>query len=254
MVRYSVLGSGSCGNSYIFTAGSSSVLIDAGYSWRQICLRMQAGGFDADSVLALFLTHLHPDHANAAGIFARKTAKPVYVSRKCRDYAVSEYLALNIPENCSKVMEPSSVVSEGPFGVSCFYTSHDSAGSCGYTISVEGKRITIITDTGKYTPEMVEQARAADLLFLESNYDVNMLRTGPYPIYLQRRVAGERGHLSNDQARSLLLDAGYDVSGKPVYLVHISANNNTPDTVAQAMGGFNAFVCERGGCYCGQIS
>ena len=99
MIRYSVLGSGSCGNSYVFSCGDRSVLIDAGYSWRQICLRMHDGGFSEESVMALFLTHLHPDHAHAAGIFARKTAKPVYVSRKCRDHAVTEYLALNIPES-----------------------------------------------------------------------------------------------------------------------------------------------------------
>ena len=253
MIRYSVLGSGSCGNSYVFSCGDRSVLIDAGYSWRQICLRMHDGGFDEESVMALFLTHLHPDHAHAAGIFARKTAKPVYVSRKCRDHAVTEYLALNIPESSSFVIEPEQAVNVGPFELSCFYTSHDSAGSCGYTICCEGKRITIITDTGKYTPEMVEEARRADLLFLESNYDVTMLRTGPYPLYLQKRVAGERGHLSNDQARGLLEDAGYPVD-RPVYLVHISANNNTPDTVAEAMSGFNAVVCHRGERYIGQIS
>ena len=254
MVRFSVLGSGSCGNSYVFSLDGQSILIDAGYSFRQINLRMEAGGFAMKDVMALFLTHLHPDHAHAAGIFARKTERPVYVTRRCRDHAVTEYMALNIPESSAMVTEPGIPVTVGPFSVSCFYTSHDSAGSCGYTVCADGKRFCIITDTGKYSPEMVEEARAADVLFLESNYDIQMLRTGPYPIYLQKRVAGERGHLSNDQARNLLLDAGYGSTEQRVYLVHISANNNTPETVEQAMCGFNAFVCRRGECYADYIS
>ncbi len=254
MVRFSVLGSGSCGNSYIFTYEGQSILIDAGYSLKQIQSRIKDGGFDFSSVQALFLTHLHPDHAHGAGVFARRTLKPVYVSRKCRDFARTEYFALNLPEDCERTIEPQRPVSVGAFEVDCFYTSHDSAGSCGYTIVVDGKRFTIITDTGVYNQQMVEIARSSDVLFLESNYDVQMLRTGPYPIVLQRRVAGERGHLSNDQARGLLMDAGYDESQKPVYLIHVSENNNTVDAVAQAMAGFNASVCAHGERYVGQIS
>ena len=141
----------------------------------------------------------------------------------------------------------------GPFEVSCFYTSHDSAGSCGYEIKADGKVFVIITDTGIYNEDMVKAAKEADVLFLESNHDVEMLRMGPYPLRLQKRVAGERGHLSNDQARSLLLDAGFDKSQKPVYLIHLSSNNNTVELVQQAMVGFNATVCARGERYCGVI-
>ncbi len=265
MVRFSVLGSGSCGNSYIFTSDSgepslfedaqvqSSIIIDAGYSLKQLKIRIADGGFDFNSIQAMFLTHLHPDHAHCAGTFARQTRKPVFVSRKCRSNATTEYLALSLPEETERVIDPSSSVNVGPFEVSCFYTSHDSAGSCGYSIAVQGRRFTIITDTGTYNEEMVEAARSADVLFLESNHDIQMLRTGPYPIRLQKRVAGEKGHLSNDQARSLLLDAGYDRSQKPVYLIHLSSNNNTVDIVRQAMSGFNAIVCARGERYCGSV-
>ena len=114
---------------------------------------------------------------------------------------------------------------------------------------VDGKTFVIVTDTGKYSQEMVDHAREADVLFLESNYDIQMLRTGPYPLWLQKRVAGEHGHLSNDQARSFLLDAGFDSNGKPVHLIHLSDNNNCIEAVAESMCGFNAHVCARGECY-----
>lgn len=253
MVRYSVLGSGSCGNSYVFTSGSSSIMVDAGYSMKQLKLRMQDGGFDFSSILALFVTHLHPDHAHAAGVFARQSGKPVYVSRKCRTYADMEYNALNIPLECQRFLEAETVVNVGPFAVSCFYTSHDSAGSVGYRICVEGRTFVIVTDTGVYDKAMLDAAREADVLFLESNYDDQMLRHGPYPIRLQKRVASERGHLSNDQAKSFLLDSGFDKSQRPVYLIHISANNNNVELVSQVMEGFNATVCARGGRYLGEI-
>lgn len=258
MVVFSVLGSGSCGNSYMFSCNGQSLLVDAGFSYRQLSMRAGNAGLDIATVKALLLTHLHPDHNRGAGVFARKTGLPVYVSSKCIKYAAVEYRAMNLPEESCFVFEegvPFKVGDDiGGFEVSAFYTSHDSAGSVGYEIRCDSKTFVVVTDTGVYSPSMLEAAGRADVLFLESNYDEEMLRRGPYPLYLQRRIAGERGHLSNEQARRFLCECGFEGSGKPVYLVHLSQNNNEPSLVRDCMVGFNAHVCERGLQYSGELA
>ena len=254
MIRFSVLGSGSCGNSYVFSCGSQSLLVDAGYSLRKIEQRLTESGFEPSSVQALLLTHMHPDHNAAAGALARYWSKPIYVSQNVLEFATVEYDRMALPEQCKRSFEPGTSFQIGPFEVNAFYSSHDSAGSVGYCISCEGKKIVLITDTGVYTEEMLSYAKEADLLFLEANYDVQMLKTGPYPIFLQRRIAGKRGHLSNDQAREFLMRCEFDKSQKPVYLVHLSDKNNTPDLVASVMSAFNAHVCQRGCQYSGELT
>ena len=254
MIRFSVLGSGSCGNSYVFSCCGYSLLVDAGYTLRKLQQRLQEANFELSEVEALLLTHLHPDHNGAAGTFARTTGRPVYVSQKALRYAKVEYDKMALPPACKKAFEPGTSFELGPFCLNSFYTSHDSAGSVGFAISCEGKKIVLITDTGCYSEEMLLQAKDADLLFLEANYDVELLRTGPYPIYLKKRIAGERGHLSNDQAYEFLRSCNFDNTHKPVYLVHISDSNNTVERVASVMSAFNAQVCKRGYQYSGQLT
>ncbi len=254
MIRFSVLGSGSCGNSYVFLCGSHAIMVDAGYSLRKIETRMSETGMQLSCVEALLLTHMHPDHNSGAAVFARKTGRPVYVSENVLRYAHVEYDKMGLPPSCKMSFVPGTNFEIGPFCVNSFYSSHDSAGSVGYVISCEDKKIVLITDTGCYTEEMQSQAKDADLLFLESNYDAEMLRTGPYPIYLKKRIAGERGHLSNDQAKEFLTSCGYEKSHTPVYLIHVSDSNNTVQRVASVMSPFNAQVCQRGVQYSGQLT
>ena len=254
MIKFSVLGSGSCGNCYVFSCAGQAIMVDAGYSLRKIQTRMMEAGLELAAVQALLLTHLHPDHNSGAGVFARKTGKPVYVSENVLRYAKVEYDKMALPHDCKRNFEPGTGFEIGPFCINAFYSSHDSAGSVGFAISCEDKKIVLITDTGYYTEEMQNQAKTADLLFLESNYDVQMLRTGPYPLYLQKRIASQRGHLSNDQAREFLTSCEYEISQKPVYLIHVSDSNNTPELVASVMSPFNAQVCQRGCQYSGQLT
>lgn len=233
MIRYTVLGSGSSGNSYIISSEGFSILFDAGYPLKTIKGRSVQAGIPFESVQALFITHLHPDHARGAGVFARRTALPVYVNANLVLSPCAELDSLGIPGTCLRTFVPGTPVSLGPFSITAFPTSHDSPCSVGYCIGVDGRYFLLLTDTGKVTDEMRTYARISDVLFLEANYEQHLLETGPYPYYLKRRIAGESGHLSNNDAISFLNDCRNEAkSHRHVYFCHLSNTNNTPEILA----------------------
>ncbi len=271
MMRYAVLGSGSCGNSYAFYDGNETILVDCGFSYRELCSRLQGFDIPPQSVRALFLTHLHPDHGCGAGVFARKTGMPVYMSTRAYQTETRVCAKLNIPMECLRIVQPLSVHEEGPFSLFGFSTTHDSAGSMGWSVSCGSHKFLVLTDTGSYNDSMVTFARDSEVLFLESNYDSEMLRSGPYPYPLKARIAGEWGHLSNDQAFEFLQKVGMvalDASVQPrleiaepackhVYFIHLSDENNDPSVVNSVARSYHwngeYTICERGRGYVGEL-
>ncbi len=256
MIRYSVLTSGSCGNSYIFYDGKDSILIDIGLSLSGLKKRLEVVDIPFDTLRGLFITHMHPDHSKGMGVFYRATHLPVYLSRTAMEHEEKALLRLGLDDGKINLFEFGDAITSGPFNVTPFRTSHDSAGSCGYSIVHEsGERIFLMTDTGVFTDESCQLASDASLIFLESNYDEELLKHGPYPYYLQQRIRGERGHLSNDQAMDFL--SRIPLEGKKVYFVHISKNNNTGELVNNmALNSFPKMdytVCERGQLYKGSL-
>jgi phosphoribosyl 1,2-cyclic phosphodiesterase len=257
MIRYSVLGSGSSGNSYVIGYDGSAILIDAGFSLRETKARTARAGISFDTIQALFITHLHPDHAKGAGVFARNTGRPVFVHRALIGSAELE--ALGIPSGQLECFDENVPVELGPFRLKAFATSHDSPHPVGYTIAVAGYGFMVLTDTGTYDATMVEKAKDADVLFLEANYEPRMLERGPYPLYLKRRIAGEHGHLSNHAALELLRTCS-DGSGRfrMVYFCHLSLINNDPELLARQLGGLESVdaglvVCHHGIQYVDEI-
>ncbi len=232
MLHYAVLGSGSSGNSYVFSDGTTSLLIDQGYSVVELRRRLDRFGIDLATVKAVFITHLHPDHAKGVGTLCRKQNVAAYISARSVQEQPDQFAKLCIPEKQVATVEPFEVVSIGPFSLFCFATSHDSAGSVGWFITYEDQSLMVLTDTGLTTDEHMSLAKEAGILFLEANYDRRMLQTGPYPLYLKRRIDGSYGHLSNEQALYFLQESGF--AGKHIYFIHLSDVNNDPALLEKA--------------------
>ncbi len=254
MVRYAVLGSGSSGNSYVFSDGSTSVLIDQGYSGVELKRRLAGVGLELGSVAAVCITHLHPDHAKGVGVIARKLKVPIYLHSAMLEKEPVAFSRLGIPLECVCLVEPLAEFAVGPFVLSCFETSHDSGGSVGWHVTYEDTTLMVLTDTGCYTDEHLHLAKKSKILFLEANYDEEMLHGGPYPYYLKQRISSLHGHLSNDQAIQFLLESDFD--GEHVYFIHLSGTNNKPSLLYDMVRGQMKTpftVCEKGQCYGGNL-
>ncbi len=227
MISYSVLGSGSSGNSYLIGYRGEALLIDSGFSYKELKGRIEVAGYAPHQIGALCLTHLHPDHARGAGVFVRQSGKPVVVNQAVVE--LEEVVKLNIPPPQLQTFQAGVSFSLPPFVITPFETHHDSPHSVGFSIEVGGKKLAILTDTGLWDEAMVAQIEGTHLLFLEANYDEEMLERGPYPYFLKERIRGEQGHLSNGEAINLLnsLQRGPE----KVYLCHLSKTNNHPKVV-----------------------
>ncbi|MGO8934769.1 MAG: MBL fold metallo-hydrolase [Terracidiphilus sp.] len=314
MVRFTVLASGSKGNSTVVCGGRTRILVDAGLSCRELFRRMKLAEEDPATLDAIVITHEHQDHVNGLAVTARKLGIPVYFTEAthrawmrwltprrqmtykqwlelCRKQAAEREAEPEVtaqeaaaeesdPEEAEveclipagapseptdlepglaaepATAEPSSIgpssvdppslkedptwlpaveyfragepFSIGDIALSPFTIPHDAADPVGFVLSAEGVRMGFATDLGYIPPNVKEQLQALDLLLLESNHDLEMLRDGPYPWSVKQRVLSRVGHLSND-ATAEFLSTAYDGQAAYVILAHLSENNNLPE-------------------------
>ena len=217
------LGRGSPGNATLVCAPGFHLLIDAGLSCRALETRMREVGVDPDRLDAILLTHEHQDHARGAERFSLRHSTPVVGSRRALE-------AMN--RSPVHFAEWVSVVAGAPVEISgarveAFPVSHDAAEPFGFVIEGGGMRVGFATDLGAVTGVVVEKLANCDALLVESNHDFQMLQDGPYPKHLKDRVSGARGHLSNDEAGTLLEEVDHPQL-RTVILAHLSENNNRP--------------------------
>lgn len=248
-MHYLVITTGSCGNCYIFSTGRDSIIIDDGVTYKKITEKMAEHEIPLDTVRALFLTHLHPDHSKGVGVLQRKLGIPVYVSNISAERNESIMVKQKIEKTLIRTYYFGDTVTLPGFSIYPFPTSHDSDGSAGYVFCAEGINFFLMTDTGIIPEEAWELARSARVKFIESNYDEEMLENGMYPQFLKNRISGRYGHLSNRDAIEFAKETSR--LGDSLYFVHLSANNNTPDIVRnlarkEIPSGIFCKVCERG--------
>lgn len=221
--RIIALGSGSAGNAYAITDGETTVLVDCGFSAREVSRRLASAHIEADEVSAIFLTHEHGDHVRGVEVFCRRHARAAVVYASCGtrragglDDVVAEVVSLTAGET----------VRVGTLEVLPFRTSHDAAEPFGYRIARGTRAVGIVTDTGVLTEEAREALVGCEAIGLESNHDLDMLANGPYPAYLKRRIASAHGHLSNRDAADAVERLAHD-GLQHVLAVHRSRTNNT---------------------------
>jgi phosphoribosyl 1,2-cyclic phosphodiesterase len=225
-MRFSLLGSGSSGNVAYIESGGTRVLVDAGLCKAEIDRRLQklptSAATSVAAIDAVLITHEHNDH----GGFAATIGRPLYATAGTR-------LALHVDATLVRAGQEFTV---GALTVLPVLLPHDAAETVGYVVSDGACKVGVLTDCGHETQEIAQAFAGVDLMVLETNHDVTMLRYGPYPPSLKRRVGGRLGHLSNEQSAALLkmmLAAG--PPPKIVIAAHISQANNRPSLAKSAL-------------------
>ena len=222
-MRFASLGSGSKGNSTLVEFAGTLLMIDNGFSVKESQKRLQRLGVSAEQISAILVTHEHADHMGGVSRFAAKFGTPVWASHGTASLFKTDVQSLN----CFNSHQDFSV---GDIQIKPILVPHDAKEPTQFIFNTENSQFAIMTDTGSITQHMVEALSACDALLLESNYDTDMLMNGSYPNSLKRRVSGDWGHLSNDQAVSLLNQL--DLTRlQHLALAHVSEKNNSHERV-----------------------
>ncbi len=232
MIEFCVLGSGSAGNAALVRCGGEVLLIDAGLSARELRVRMEAVGVEPGGLSGILLTHEHGDHVKGLANFTKAHGVPVLATAMTR--AVLGELVdggkwRTIP--CGGKFEFAGM------GVETFAVPHDAVEPVGYVFSAGGVRLGVVSDLGHATRLVETRLAGVDALFLEANYDPDLLaKDTKRPWSTRQRIAGRHGHLSNQQAAELVVAAGVGRLQR-VVLGHLSRDCNHPELAAAAVAG-----------------
>jgi phosphoribosyl 1,2-cyclic phosphodiesterase len=220
------LNSGSNGNCYYIGNEREAVLVDAGISCRETERRMARLGLSMQRVKAIFISHEHSDHIRGLAVLAKKYRLPVYVT----DGTVHHCGA--VPKELCYTLKSYLPVQIGSLEITAFPKHHDAVEPHSFMITNGGTRIGVFTDIGAPCEHLIRHFAQCHAVFLEANYDEDMLEQGRYPIYLKRRIRGGKGHLSNKQALEMFITHKPDYMSH-VLLAHLSKDNNNPEVVQQ---------------------
>lgn len=224
LINVCTLASGSSGNALLVSSGSTHILVDAGISVRRINTALRAFGLSIADLDALLITHSHSDHVSALTTLLKHYELPIYTSDGTAFALRNRFCGI------APLLEPFAAgedFSIGDFSVRSFSTSHDAPDSVCYRLDSEDGSVGVLTDTGYVTAAAEGTLLGVSMLVLEANHDVETLRSGPYPYYLQQRILGDGGHLSNDAAAHFAVAAAQSGT-QDLLLAHLSQENNTP--------------------------
>ena len=220
MIRVLSIGSGSSGNCFYLNINGKKILIDLGLSAKAIGVGLKTVGTEPEDLDAVIITHTHSDHISGLPVFSKRIHCPIYTSELTRSKL--------FPYDPSVLSPGKAVTFADGIRLMAFETSHDCPGSIGIRIEYPGGAFGYATDLGCMNDRIRDILKGTDSLVLEANHDAEMLRNGPYPYVLKRRILSEGGHLSNDacaEAAAYFAENGT----RNLLLAHLSRENNTPD-------------------------
>ena len=232
-MKVTILGSGSSGNSILVEAGDVRVLVDAGFSGRDIERRLAAVGIEPESIAGILVTHDHGDHTRGMGILARRFGLPLYITERtaiaCR--------ALLSGQETLRPYFAEQTFRLGRLEVRPFLTVHDAADPVAVTLRDvgTGAKLGVATDLGRPTVAVRNALSQCHMLVLEANHDEIMLRIGPYPWSVKQRIGSSHGHLSNHASAQLARELYHDGLAH-VVLAHLSDSCNAPELARETVG------------------
>jgi len=243
MVYYTVIGSGSKGNATFLCDETTAFFIDQGFAGAEIEERMQHSPLNHHQAQAILVTHNHGDHIKGVGVMARFLNIPVYTN-ELTHIAMKRFVGKRVHY---KSITPNTPFTLGSFTITPFAVSHDTVAPMGYLIEKGKFKLGYCTDLGVVQQSTIELLRGCTDLIVEFNHDTQMLKEGPYPPILQERVDGNEGHLSNEQAETLVKELASPML-KNLTLIHLSEKNNTPEKAMfhaqRSVAGFNVSVIQ----------
>lgn len=232
MLKFASLYSGSSGNCLFVETENTKILIDAGVSLKKIEKGLDALNVDAKDLDGVIVTHEHVDHIQSVGNLSKKFDIPVFANQKTFDAMPKQTEKLS--EKNKKKINIDEKFMIGDIEILPFSIPHDAADPCGFTLFSNNKKISIATDIGHMTGDIVKHIDGSEFVLLESNYDTEVLKYTKYPFKLKERIAGPTGHLSNKMAGqtiNYLINSGL----KKAMLGHLSKESNFPELAYQTV-------------------
>lgn len=224
-MRMVSIASGSSGNCIYIGSERTHILVDAGISNKRIEQGLGEIGIKGGELNGILITHEHSDHIKGLGVLARKYGIPIYSTRETLEEISGMKSLGEYPKELLQPICHDVDFYVGDLEVKPFRIDHDAANPVAYRVQHGRKSVAVATDMGHYSQYIIDHLQGLDAILLESNHDVKMLEAGPYPYYLKRRILGDHGHLSNENA-GRLLNCILHENLKHIFLGHLSKENN----------------------------
>lgn len=230
--RFCSLASSSSGNCQYVETEKTKILVDAGLSGKQIEKALNSIGINASDIDYILVTHEHKDHIKGVGILSRRYNIPILANSKTWE-GMKEHIGKVSKENI-RVFDTGKEFELKDLGIKTFSIFHDANEPIGFSFYYKNKKISLLTDTGTIDDKIKDNIKDSELLMIESNHDIEMLKVGSYPFFLKKRILSDFGHLSNELAGKLITDV-VKGNNETVLLAHLSSENNFPELAYQTV-------------------